>query len=182
MIENFPIFSLSLLLNVLKSVLVILGAYIFIKIFSKIRIRVENRFKKANHREEQIVQIDTFMTVSEYIIRITIIFVAGIWILSIFGVNILPVLTTVGVAGLAVSLSAQTIIKDYFGGMVILVENLYYVGDTITIGSNSGRVLKITLRSTYLVDTQQNLIIIPNGDIRTIVKIDEKKRGEPNVK
>jgi small conductance mechanosensitive channel len=63
-------------------------------------------------------------------------------ILSELGVDITPVLASAGVAGLALSLGAQTLIKDLLGGLFILSENQFYVGDVITIGNLSGTVEK----------------------------------------
>ncbi len=181
---DFKSIHLTLLTNLAYSILVIIIAFFSIKSISLIRKRIEKRLMTGTHNKEQLVQIETFLAVSEYIARVSIIFIALIWILAIFGVDIRPIITTVGVAGLAVSLSAQTIIKDYIGGMVILVENLFFIGDIVTIGVHTGRVIKITLRSTYLVDDHENTIIIPNGDIRTLVRdssrVNEKNKAESN--
>ena len=72
------------------------------------------------------------------------------------GVNILPVLASAGVIGLAFSLGSQTVIKDYLGGILILTENQFTVGDVLTIGNLTGTVERITLRATYLRDTDAN--------------------------
>jgi small conductance mechanosensitive channel len=69
---------------------------------------------------------------------------------------------------LALSLGAQTFIKDFFGGVVILVENQFTVGDVIKVGDLTGTVERITLRATYLRDAEGKRISIPNGDIRTV--------------
>ncbi len=96
--------------------------------------------------------------------------IAGIgllMLLSTIGVDITPLLASVGVAGLAISLGAQTLIKDLVGGFLILVENQYAVGDTIQVGSVLGQVEWLTLRATYVRDINGHLVI-PNGEVHIV--------------
>ena len=83
-------------------------------------------------------------------------------ILHELGINITPILASAGVVGLAFSLGAQTIIKDFLAGTIILTENQF------TIGQLTGTVEHISLRATYLRDSEGKLNLIPNGDIRTV--------------
>ncbi len=84
------------------------------------------------------------------------------------GLDIGPLLAGAGLVGLALSLGAQTLIKDYIGGLLILFENQFAVGDVIKVGEVSGEVERITLRVTYLRDIEGRLHVLPNGDIRTV--------------
>ena len=89
-------------------------------------------------------------------------------LLSTFGFDITPVLAGAGVAGLAVSLGAQTIIKDFIGGLLILLENQFVVGEKIKVGAVSGQVERLTLRATHIRDSEGNLHIVPNGEVRIV--------------
>ncbi len=103
-------------------------------------------------------------------ISVADIIIAGIVLLMILyelGFNIVPILASAGLAGLALSLWSQTFIRDFFGGILILVENLFTVGDVIQVVDNRGKVERITLRATYLRNLEGEIVIIPNGDIRT---------------
>jgi small conductance mechanosensitive channel len=98
-----------------------------------------------------------------------IILVIGVLIgLGTMGVDIGPALAAAGILGLAVSLGAQTLIKDVIGGLTILLEDEYHVGDQVKIGSVSGEVERITLRRTDVRDFEGRLFIVPNGEVRTI--------------
>jgi small conductance mechanosensitive channel len=77
-------------------------------------------------------------------------------------------LASAGVAALAVSLGAQSLIKDFIGGLLILLENQYAVGDFITIGSASGHVERITLRTTQVRARSGDLYVVPNGEVRIL--------------
>lgn len=92
-------------------------------------------------------------------------------ILEAVGVYIGPLLASAGVVGLAISLGAQTLIKDYIGGILILAEDNFRVGDVIEVNSVSGEVARITLRVTYLRNLEGKLHAVPNGDIRTVTNL-----------
>jgi small conductance mechanosensitive channel len=83
-------------------------------------------------------------------------------------VDITPLLASVGVVGLALSLGAQTLIKDFIAGMLILIENQYAVGDLIAVGAVSGVVERLTLRTTHVRDVHGKLHIVPNGEVRVV--------------
>jgi small conductance mechanosensitive channel len=101
-------------------------------------------------------------------VRVFVLFLAGLMILSVVGIRLEPVLASVGVVALAVSLGAQTLIKDFIGGLLILAEDQFRVGDVVQIGDASGSVEQITLRSTQVRDVGGRVIIVPNGDVRVV--------------
>jgi moderate conductance mechanosensitive channel len=100
--------------------------------------------------------------------QVVILVIAVLIGLGTVGIDIGPALAAAGIIGLAVSLGAQTLIKDVIGGMTILLEDEYRVGDSIEIGAVSGEVEHITLRRTDVRDTEGRLWILPNGDVRTV--------------
>lgn len=97
--------------------------------------------------------------------------VAGVTLLSIMGVSIAPLLTAAGVAGIAAGFAAQSLVKDYFSGFIILLEGQLRVDDIVEIGGHIGVVEEITLRSVRLRDYDGNVIFVPCGDITNIVNM-----------
>ena len=95
-------------------------------------------------------------------------FVALVMLLQIFGFNIIPLLTTAGVAGLAVGFGAQKLIRDVIGGFFIIIEDQYGVGDYVTIGAITGTVETLGMRTTSIRDSQGRLTIISNGTMDQI--------------
>jgi len=89
-------------------------------------------------------------------------------VLASVGLDITPVLAGAGIAGVAVGFGAQAIVKDFFGGFFILMENQYAVGDIITVGAITGTVEEMTMRVTVLRDAAGPLHFIPNGGIGTV--------------
>ena len=115
-------------------------------------------------------QLETLIQVVRWIAQVVIVGAALLTMLGHF-IDITPILASVGVVGLAVSLGAQTVIKDFIGGLLILIENQYAVGDIIQVGDISGAVERLTLRTTHVRNVNGNLHIIPNGDVRTVANV-----------
>ncbi|MDX1930952.1 MAG: mechanosensitive ion channel [Pirellulaceae bacterium] len=96
-------------------------------------------------------------------------FITGsLMILEELGANITVLMGGVAVIGLAVAFGAQNLIKDYFYGFVMLLENQYMLNDTIRIGGVTGQVERITLRMTVLRDSSGIVHFIPNGTINSV--------------
>ena len=89
-------------------------------------------------------------------------------VLTEVGVAVTPVLASVGFAGLALGLGAQTLVKDMIAGLFILIEDQYMVKDVVEIGGITGTVEHMTLRATELRDLYGTVHIIPNGEIRIV--------------
>jgi moderate conductance mechanosensitive channel len=94
--------------------------------------------------------------------------VALLMILEEIGVDIRPLLASLGIVGLAIGLGAQTLFKDVISGIFILAENHYQVGDVVEIGNKTGTVERMSLRVTRVRDVHGIVHIIPNGEIRTV--------------
>jgi small-conductance mechanosensitive channel len=88
-------------------------------------------------------------------------------ILNLF-IAIGPLLAGVGVAGLAISFGAQSLVKDVISGFFILLENQFAIDDIVTINDIGGRVERMTLRVVMLRDLSGVLHVIPNGSINVV--------------
>ena len=96
--------------------------------------------------------------------------------LSLFGIDIRPVLAGAGVIGLAIGFGAQSLVKDFVSGLFILVENQYGIGDRVKIGSFEGQVVRITMRSTVLKNDKGETYYISNGLIKDVTKLSQNKK------
>jgi small conductance mechanosensitive channel len=88
--------------------------------------------------------------------------------MAAFGVNLAPLLASAGVAGVAIGLAAQNIVKDVLNGILILVEDQFNVGDTVRVAGVAGVVEGMTLRKTAVRDADGTLYVIPNSQITTV--------------
>lgn len=105
------------------------------------------------------------------IIQIVVYIVGGITILNFFGISITPIITALGVGGLAVALALQDTLSNIFAGMYITLANQIRVGDYIKLENNlEGFVVDIGWRNTAIKPFDENLVIIPNNKLsQTIV-------------
>ena len=81
--------------------------------------------------------------------------------------------------GIAVGLAAQDLIKNIFGGIMILFDRPFQVGDKILVGEDYGEVVSIGLRSTRIVTADDSKVVIPNSDIMNR-SVSNSNSGEPN--
>lgn len=119
-------------------------------------------------REARRQQLVTLVQIAQWGANVLIVVSAVLMLLSTLGVDISPIIASVGVLGLAASLGAQSYIKDVIGGVLILIENHFVIGDTIQVGSVSGQVERLTLRATYVRDVNGHLVVVPNGEVRIV--------------
>src|SRR5271163_2699621 len=99
-------------------------------------------------------------------------FLAALQILrDVFNFNLAPLITSAGVAGVAIGLAAQTIVKDCLNGMLILIEDQFNVGDVVRLAGLSGTVESMSLRTTELRDGDGTLYTIPNSQITTVANL-----------
>ncbi len=103
----------------------------------------------------------------------TIALVTGtvLMVLDELGVPIGPLMGGAAVFGLAVAFGAQNLIRDYFTGFMVLLEDQYGVNDVVKIGDAAGAVEKITLRMTVLRDLEGSLHFIPHGTITQVINM-----------
>jgi len=107
--------------------------------------------------------------------NIIILGVAIFLVLELIGIDIRPLLAGAGIVGLAVGFGSQTLIKDFVSGIFIILENQYNVGDTVKIGTYTGKIERISFRSTVLKDEKEGLIYISNGSIGSIANLTQGK-------
>jgi len=154
--------------NVVYSIAIILVALV-VKVISNLIINnALTKFDKNFLLKQRALTIATLIknTLNLAALVITIIMLLDQW-----GINIAPIITSVGIAGLAVGFGAQALVRDIVTGIFILIENQYNVGDKLKIAGLEGRVKEITLRSTILQDDFGTIHIIPNSSISIITKL-----------
>ncbi len=133
------------------------------------RLVVRSLTRGADESQEEVVKRgDTLSRVLTDTGQVFVLFVATFTVLSELQIDITPILAGVGVAGIAIGFGAQSLVKDILGGVFILLENQYRVGDVVKIAGIGGLVESINLRRTVLRDLDAIVHVIPNGQILTV--------------
>jgi small-conductance mechanosensitive channel len=116
--------------------------------------------------EEEIEQrIHTLVTVLQGSGRFVVIVWALFTILPELGVNVTPILASVGIAGIALGFGAQSLVKDVISGLFVLLENQYAKGDVVRVAGVTGLVEEVGLRRTVLRDLDGIVHHVPNGQV-----------------
>ena len=106
--------------------------------------------------------------------------VAVIWILAVItalseaGVDVTPLIASAGVLGVAISLGAQSVVKDYLAGVFLVIEDQFGVGDTVALGDVSGVVEEVRMRVTRLRDDDGVVWYVRNGEL---IKVGNRSQG-----
>jgi small-conductance mechanosensitive channel len=111
-------------------------------------------------------RMDTLDELGSNVIRFFVLMIAGIMILSALDLDIGPAIAGLGVVGIAVGFGAQSLVRDYLNGSLILIENQYSKGDVVSIAGVSGAVEDFSLRRTTLRDLDGIVHTVPNGEIK----------------
>jgi len=160
--------------TLLRVTVILLLAWMVLRISRKL-IRTFTAYMDARAATpEDVRRIETLARVFRYVATVVISLVAGMLALSELGISIAPILGAAGVVGIAVGFGAQSLIKDFFNGLFILVENQIRQGDVVEICGKTGVVEEVTLRYIQLRDFEGSVHFVPNSLITTVTN---KSRG-----
>ena len=144
-------------------------------ILNKIQVRVITRAIRvavvrdsAMTAESEKMREDTLIRISTGTLSIAIYLMALLMILKEAGIDITPVLTGAGIAGLALGFGGQYLIRDIITGLFLILENQYRIGDVVELNGTGGLVEDITLRITTLRDMNGTVHHIPHGEIKMV--------------
>lgn len=132
--------------------------------------RALRRTEKAKAPEEiaRAKRLKTVLSALRLLAGVVIWVIAGITILGQLEISIGPILAGLGVVGIAVGFGAQNLVRDFLGGIFIIVENQLRVGDIVRIGDAMGTVEAMSLRITQVRGLNGHLFTIPNGEIKMV--------------
>jgi small conductance mechanosensitive channel len=122
-------------------------------------------------RQEREDRANTLVSVFGNFATLAIFIGGGMMILDEVGIPIGPLLGGAAVVGFAIGFGAQNLVRDYFSGFMILLENQYKLKDVVKIGDHAGSVEQITMRMTALRDLEGNLHFLPNGEIKSVINM-----------
>lgn len=159
------------IVTLLHIVLIVVMAWTAIVISQRLIRTFRQRITRGMDDREQIVRAETLGRVFRYITSVIVSVIAVTLILAELGVAVAPILGAAGVVGLAVGFGAQSLVKDYFAGLFILLENQIRLGDVVGIADKAGLVEEVTLRYVRLRDYEGNVHIVSNGLITTVTNM-----------
>lgn len=166
---DFPVSSVLFGLGnfFLRLVLILIIAYLALRLA---RLMVDRFFRQGNkmfaNTEES--RLTTLRTIMSSMLRYVIIFITGVMILELLGLDTASLIAAAGIGGLAIGFGAQNLVRDVVTGFFVLLEDHFDVGDFVTIGDVSGLVEEMGIRITKIRDFGGELHILPNGEIKKV--------------
>jgi small-conductance mechanosensitive channel len=121
--------------------------------------------RRVLFRERRQQRAAALASILRNVASITIFSIAFVMILGDLGLNLAPILASVGVLGIAIGFGAQNLVQDFLAGIFMLLEDQYGVGDVVNIGTITGTVEGISLRITRVRDVTGIVWHIRNGTI-----------------
>jgi moderate conductance mechanosensitive channel len=158
-------------LSTLRIVLILALAWLLIAVLQRAIRRVRERIASRLDDREAVLRAQTLGRVLRYIVAVVVSLVAGMLVLAELGVSVAPILGAAGVVGIAVGFGAQSLVKDYFTGLFILLEDQIHQGDVVRLGDHAGFVEEMTLRYVRLRDYDGHVHFVPNGQIAGVVNL-----------
>jgi moderate conductance mechanosensitive channel len=138
------------------------------KVIRRLLERVANQTAARSGSQRAAARVATMAGVVANVWRFFVFVVAGAIVLGMLGINLTPLLASATIIGATLGFGAQQIVRDYFSGILMTMEDQYNVGDSILVGGVTGVVEDVTMRLTRLRGVDGTTYIIPNGDIRLI--------------
>jgi small conductance mechanosensitive channel len=166
--------GMGLLETALHVVIILVLTWVMLRLSRKALARLGQHMQQDLGDPERIKRLNTLERVFRYVATLIITLVGSMLVLSAVGISIAPILATAGVLGIAIGFGAQSLVKDYFNGFFLLLENQIRQGDVVQIADKGGLVEEMTLRYIRLRDYEGSVHYIPNG---TISSVSNRSRG-----
>lgn len=151
--EVFEVISIP---KIFWTVVILLLGYYFIKLIISILILIAERSAKLR------IAVKGFIPVFRIVMWTIIIFAI---IKGIFNPPFETVLAFTASVGIAIGLAAQDMLKNVFGGLALIIDRPFKVGDKIDSGKHYGEVLEIGLRATRIVTPDDSVVSVPNSEL-----------------
>jgi small-conductance mechanosensitive channel len=167
-----PDYYAPVLSNAIRVVFILVFAYLATRAIARLMralrsYSVKMMLKSGGGNEFELEKrAETIQNLASKALFVLIWIIAGLMILEEMNFDVRPLLAGAGVAGVAIGLGAQNIIKDVLGGMFLMMENQIRVNDVAVINGKTGLVEEINLRTTVLRGEDGAVHIFPNGIIQ----------------
>ncbi len=151
-----------ILSNALKSLIIFL---LSILIYRVINIFIDEWYKKEARKSKLQKELLHLIVFLKSLVKLTVLTIAIFQILSIWNINITPLLASAGIAGLAVALAAQQILSNFFGGLNLFLDKTLKVGDRVRYNGKYLIVEEVGVRTTKFRTLENTFYIVPNSKL-----------------
>jgi small-conductance mechanosensitive channel len=157
-------------------VVIVVGATIVIRAANVAIIHLQHKLGRRHGQIDLEWQrrASTLGGVLGRLVTATVSFVAILMLLRELTIDVVPILTGAGIAGLAVGFGAQNLVRDVISGFFIILEDQIRVGDLARINGVTGNVEEINLRTVVLRDGEGAVQVFPSGSITALANLSKQ--------
>lgn len=141
-----------------------LGAKVLQRVLSRLAAPTTGRLVSPRAS----TRINTVASLVANIWRFVVVLTAIGIVLTMFGINLTPLLASATVLGATIGFGAQSLVRDYLSGVLLSLEDQFGIGDTISVNETTGIVEDLSLRVTRVRDATGAVWYLPNGEIRRL--------------
>jgi len=148
--------------------IILILSWLLMRVSRKLISTFKHYMTRGKRDSGSLKRAETLSQVFSHVAIVMITLITGMLILGEMGISIAPILAAAGVVGVAVGFGAQSLIKDYFTGFYLLIEDQIRHGEVVEIAGKKGKVEEVTLRLVKLRDFEGNVHFIPNSTITSV--------------
>jgi len=145
--------------QIFRTLEVIVGAWVLYRFIKPVIEFVES----SPYAEEKMIR--TVISVLENIIKILISFIVLLVVLSIWNIDVTPILASAGLIGITVGFALKDIIENILSGILIFLDPPFKVGDIVEVDGYLGEIREIGIRNTKIKTFDNRVVTIPNSSI-----------------
>lgn len=158
----------------LRALIIVAGAYLTLRGARLAIDRFQSRAAGTGEGPgalERRRRADTLASIVSSLVTAVVIFLGGLMVLRELSIDVVPLLTGAGIAGLAIGFGAQNLVRDVISGFFLILEDQVGVGDVARVQAVTGVVEEIRLRTLTLRDADGTVHVFPNGSITTLANL-----------
>jgi moderate conductance mechanosensitive channel len=157
-------------------IIIVAGAFIVVRAAN---LAIEHlRFKLARRHAAGDLEWErraaTLGGILTSLVTVSVAFIAGLMVLRELAIDIVPIMTGAGIAGLAIGFGAQNLVRDVISGFFLILEDQVRIGDLARINGVGGTVEQINLRTIVLRDAEGAVQVFPNGTITSLANLSKQ--------
>lgn len=174
---TFPTISVDeLFTHSLKATIIIVVALVIVRAAGVVIARLEHRLGQAQGDRDLEWQrrASTLGGILTRLVTVTVWFLAGLMLLRELSIDVVPILTGAGIAGLAIGFGAQNLVRDVISGFFMILEDQVRVGDLARINGVTGVIEQVNLRTLVLRDGEGAVHVFPNGTVTALANLSKQ--------
>jgi small-conductance mechanosensitive channel len=164
------------LTHALNIVIIVVGAAILVRAAGVVIARLQRRlgYTHSDRDLEWQRRASTLGGILTRLVTVTVWFVAILMLLRELAIDVLPILTGAGIAGLAIGFGAQNLVRDVISGFFLILEDQVRVGDIARINGVTGVIEHVNLRTIVLRDGEGAVHVFPNGTVTALANLSKQ--------